>query len=35
MASKLLGSFSIREKGVGGYGQLDGGHGSRHPLRSV
>jgi hypothetical protein len=35
VVSKLLGSFSIREKGVGGYGQLDGGHGSRHPLRSV
>ena len=35
MASKLMGSFSIREKGVGGYEQLDGGHGSRHPLRSV
>jgi hypothetical protein len=35
VASKLLGLFSIREKGVGGYGQLDGGHGSRHPLRSV
>jgi hypothetical protein len=33
--SKLLGSFSIREKGVGGYRQLDGGHGSRYPLRSV
>ena len=35
MVSKLLGSFSIREKGVGGSRQLDGGHGSRHPLRSV
>jgi len=35
VVSKLVGSFSIREKGVGGYGQLDGGHGSRHPLRSV
>ena len=35
MASKLLGLFSIREKGVDEYGQLDGGHGSRHPLRSV
>jgi hypothetical protein len=35
VASKLMGSFSIREKGVGGYRQSDGGHGSRHPLRSV
>jgi hypothetical protein len=35
VVSKLLGSFSIREKGVGGSRQLDGGHGSRHPLRSV
>jgi hypothetical protein len=35
VASKLLGSFSIREKGVGGLRQFDGGHGSRHPLRSV
>jgi len=35
VVSKLLGSFSIREKGVGGFRQLDGGHGSRHPLRSV
>ena len=26
MASKLLGSFSIREKGVGGLRQFDGGH---------
>jgi len=35
VVSKLTGSFSIREKGVGGYRQLDGGHGSRHPPRSV
>ena len=35
MVSKLLGSFSIREKGVVGFRQSDGGHGSRHPLRSV
>jgi len=35
VASKLFGLFSIREKGVDGSGQLDGGHGSRHPLRSV
>ncbi len=35
MVSKLMGSFSIREKGVSGFRQLDGGHGSRHPLRSV
>jgi len=33
VASKLLGSFSIREKGVGGYEQLDGGHGSRDILQ--
>jgi len=26
VASKLLGSFSIREKGVGGLRQFDGGH---------
>ncbi len=27
MVSKLMGSFSIREKGVGRSRQLDGGHG--------
>jgi hypothetical protein len=35
VASKLLGSFSIREKGVGELRQFDGDHGSRYPLRSV